>query len=459
MVGQITNDYISATYKSFVSNDTDGNMIEKNFIEIERTFLLKICYNVFKGINGENVFEHINSFLEVVEPLKVRGLSHDRFRLSVFPISLSSVASEQFTNECISTIATLDDLVERFVQKFYNFFDHDEDDDNPNDIDNEETLIHKARIKISWGDATPGVMKFCTWLKDSFKNFHKLDYDVLVKLKECWWKVSINEICPFTRWDNQLRGPYANAEPNRTFDPYLDNDRISGRNYETNNVKNVQDGKGHMENLTHESSACKIKRFTYGDLAANGINLMLNICGRFGDTWAWVALGPERQPGVAADTPEAAEDALADDEGSARLPYQWESMRGQTTPSPQKHRIQRIAEVEIARTSSNFHAEPCCKRNRLNVDFRTWHGISLETSMMSTMDLDGVTCLTVMSSYTHPSIPSDYDVKYAFSSKNAPNYIPTPPGYSSITPGNISPDSLDDLTKDLLSSLSITFSR
>ncbi|GJS09477.1 hypothetical protein Tco_0366273 [Tanacetum coccineum] len=42
----------------------------------------------------------------------------------------------------------------------------------------------------------------------------------------------------------------------------------------------------------------------------------LNICGRFGDTWAWVALGPERQPGVAADTPEAAEDALADDEGA-----------------------------------------------------------------------------------------------------------------------------------------------
>ncbi|GKD47570.1 hypothetical protein Tco_1276546, partial [Tanacetum coccineum] len=30
------------------------------------------------------------------------------------------------------------------------------------------------------------------------------------------------------------------------------------------------------------------------------------------------------------------------------------------------------------------------------VDFRTWPGISLETSMISTMDLDGVTCLTVI---------------------------------------------------------------
>ncbi|GKB23267.1 hypothetical protein Tco_0862668 [Tanacetum coccineum] len=61
-----------------------------------------------------------------------------------------------------------------------------------------------------------------------------------------------------------------------------------------------------------------------------------------------------------------------------------------------------------------------------------------------------------MSSYTHPSIPSDYDVEDAFSSTNAPNYIPTSPGYSPVTPGNISPDSSDDLTKDLLSSLSIS---
>ncbi|GJT53812.1 hypothetical protein Tco_0988866 [Tanacetum coccineum] len=51
---------------------------------------------------------------------------------------------------------------------------------------------------------------------------------------------------------------------------------------------------------------------------------------------------------------------------------------------------------------------------------------------------------------------SDYDVEDAFSSTNAPNYIPTSPGYSPVTPVNISPDSSDDLTKDLLSSLSIS---
>ncbi|GKC99578.1 hypothetical protein Tco_1169853, partial [Tanacetum coccineum] len=34
-----------------------------------------------------------------------------------------------------------------------------------------------------------------------------------------------------------------------------------------------------------------------------------------------------------------------------------------------------------------------------------------------------------MSSYTHPSIPSDYDVKDDFSSTNAPNYTPTSLNY------------------------------
>ncbi|GKA06091.1 putative reverse transcriptase domain-containing protein [Tanacetum coccineum] len=62
----------------------------------------------------------------------------------------------------------------------------------------------------------------------------------------------------------------------------------------------------------------------------------------------------------------------------------------------------------------------------------------------------------VMPSYTHPFILSDYDVEDAFSSINAPNYISTPSGYSLVTPENISPDSSDDLTKDLLSSLSIS---
>ncbi|GJW87058.1 hypothetical protein Tco_0162398 [Tanacetum coccineum] len=141
MAGLIMKEYISATSKSFISNINNGKMIEKNFIEIEGTFLLKIHDNAFHRNDGEDVFKHINSFLEVVEPLKIRGLSHDRFRLSVFHTSLSGAAKEWFTNECIDTISTRDDLVENFVLKFYNLCEHDEeeetdDDNDPDVIDN-----------------------------------------------------------------------------------------------------------------------------------------------------------------------------------------------------------------------------------------------------------------------------------------------------------------------------------
>ncbi|GKA26217.1 hypothetical protein Tco_0712326 [Tanacetum coccineum] len=42
----------------------------------------------------------------------------------------------------------------------------------------------------------------------------------------------------------------------------------------------------------------------------------LNICVRVGDTWAWVAPEPERQPDAAAGAPGSAKDAFAVDEGA-----------------------------------------------------------------------------------------------------------------------------------------------
>ncbi|GJT01999.1 hypothetical protein Tco_0823168 [Tanacetum coccineum] len=75
-----------------------------------------------------------------------------------------------------------------------------------------ETLALRAKIEGSWGDATPGVVKFCKWLKSCLENFHELEYKVLVKLQECWWKMNAHKIAPFTRMENFGRGPYANMK-------------------------------------------------------------------------------------------------------------------------------------------------------------------------------------------------------------------------------------------------------
>ncbi|GKG00373.1 hypothetical protein Tco_0302063, partial [Tanacetum coccineum] len=56
-------------------------------------------------------------------------------------------AGEWFKKDCIGSVTTWDDLVEWFVQKFYQLFDHNEEieeDDDPNDI----TYIFKIECNL-----------------------------------------------------------------------------------------------------------------------------------------------------------------------------------------------------------------------------------------------------------------------------------------------------------------------
>ncbi|GJX37962.1 hypothetical protein Tco_0251265, partial [Tanacetum coccineum] len=144
------------------------------------------------------------------------------------------------------------------------FHDHKCYDELANGKLKEETLMHKAKVEESWGNATPGVMKFYAWLINSFGNFHELDYNVLVKLQECWWKINAHEVTQFTRLESYGQRPYANFKTEKAHDPYLQINSIFGRNYDTSNASNTQDNQGHEERSdypTLEPSVCKIRRF------------------------------------------------------------------------------------------------------------------------------------------------------------------------------------------------------
>ncbi|GJX59545.1 hypothetical protein Tco_0290935 [Tanacetum coccineum] len=135
------NDYITATRKNFVSNDNEGRMAEKCIIEIQGTFLVKIHDYAFNGNIGENVFRHVDKFLEIVGPIKINGLTQDRFRLSVFTVSLAGAASEWFTKKCLGSITTWDNMGKKIILKFHHLSDHNEEeetkeDDNPNEMKN-----------------------------------------------------------------------------------------------------------------------------------------------------------------------------------------------------------------------------------------------------------------------------------------------------------------------------------
>ncbi|GKE06888.1 hypothetical protein Tco_1398906 [Tanacetum coccineum] len=69
----------------------------------------------------------------------------------------------------------------------------------------------------------------------------------------------------------------------------------------------------------------------------------LQICEELDDTWAWVALGPERQPDVAADAPEIAEGAPNVVEGDQAVPTPVQEPQ----PPPAARTIsQRLARLE-----------------------------------------------------------------------------------------------------------------
>ncbi|GJW59642.1 hypothetical protein Tco_0108977 [Tanacetum coccineum] len=125
----------------------------------------------------------------------------------------------------------------------------------------DETLALKTKIEGSWGDATPEVLKFCKWLKSCFENFHEIEYEVLVKLQKCWWKVNAHEIAPFTRMENFRRGSYANIKTEWTNNSYLDINRTFRRDYEATNTGFTQENQEHKGNQIPEPSNCKVRRF------------------------------------------------------------------------------------------------------------------------------------------------------------------------------------------------------
>ncbi|GKE17335.1 hypothetical protein Tco_1424912 [Tanacetum coccineum] len=145
------NEYISVTRKNFLADDNKGRMVEKSFLEIQGTFLVKIRNNTFNGIIGENAFKHIDKFLEVV-----RG-----------------TASEWFKKDCIGSVTTWENLVEKFIQKFYQLSDDHEEMETDED-DDPDNIAEIFKIKDN-------LFKFETPLCKAFNEFNyllKIDTDL-----------------------------------------------------------------------------------------------------------------------------------------------------------------------------------------------------------------------------------------------------------------------------------------
>ncbi|GJS37023.1 hypothetical protein Tco_0535405 [Tanacetum coccineum] len=73
-------------------------------------------------------------------------------RLRVFPISLAGAASEWFKKDCIGSVTTWEDLVEKFVQKFYLLSDDNEEMETDESDDLDDIIgIFKIEGTLNYG--------------------------------------------------------------------------------------------------------------------------------------------------------------------------------------------------------------------------------------------------------------------------------------------------------------------
>ncbi|GJT45083.1 hypothetical protein Tco_0953798 [Tanacetum coccineum] len=103
----------------------------------------------------------------------------------------------------------------------------------------EEALKQKSKYERSWGNATQGVINFCASLNGCFRNFHELDYELLVKLEEYWWKMNDHEYSPFSNWKNHINEVYTNTNIDANYNPYMDVSRTFNNHEGWNDEKDI----------------------------------------------------------------------------------------------------------------------------------------------------------------------------------------------------------------------------
>ncbi|GKD10439.1 hypothetical protein Tco_1190124 [Tanacetum coccineum] len=322
-------DYITATRKNFVTNDNEGRMIEKCIVEIQGAFLVKIPNYSFNGNIRDNAFKHIDKFLEIVGPIKINGLTQDRFRLSVFPVSLveaTKVETEVDDNpnetanvpEIFKIEGNLFDFETPLCEAFYEFncllkidtdlFTYDIQnfktyDEYKQELNNDKAkgtekpwsengvpyqlcdhIFKPYRFKdggTKWPTCTSDIDGFCNGGKlprmvrvgsmtyfqdhrwyDELADGKLKDETLALKAKiKGSWGDATPEIAPFTPMENFRRGPYANMKTEWASNPYLNINRIFERDYEASNVGCTQENQGHKGDPILEPSNYKVRRF------------------------------------------------------------------------------------------------------------------------------------------------------------------------------------------------------
>ena len=93
--------------------------IQANNFEL-KTITLQMLQNIqFHGFPSENSNIHLTNFIEVCDTVKYNGVTEEALRLRLFPFSLGDRAKHWLTSQPPDSIISWNDLVQKFLTKFF----------------------------------------------------------------------------------------------------------------------------------------------------------------------------------------------------------------------------------------------------------------------------------------------------------------------------------------------------
>ena len=93
--------------------------IQANNFELKGVTLQMLNNIQFHGLPSENLNAHLTSFNEVCDTVKYNGVTEEALRLQLFPLSLSDQAKHWLTSQPPNSITSWNDLVQKFLTKFF----------------------------------------------------------------------------------------------------------------------------------------------------------------------------------------------------------------------------------------------------------------------------------------------------------------------------------------------------
>ena len=93
--------------------------IQTNNFELKSVTLQMLQNILFHGLPNKNPNMHLTNFLEVCDTIKYNGVTEEALRLRLFPLSLGDRAKHWLTSQPPDYITSWNDLVHKFLTKFF----------------------------------------------------------------------------------------------------------------------------------------------------------------------------------------------------------------------------------------------------------------------------------------------------------------------------------------------------